>query len=190
MNGVHIEVRAERREDRLVVRYAVHNRSSSSVGLFARLAGLAPNEAYVHVDGGTLWITKGILTPPPGVHATEIVLPYVVFVDPGASFREELTFAIPVASRHPMRALALEDTASRPMEAVADVRTEVASVGVAIDAFVRSAAVRTRSLAPSHPDVFALIPPFPAHERLSAQTALASPITALDYRLAVPSWAR
>ncbi|HEY8428952.1 MAG TPA: hypothetical protein VIL20_11285 [Sandaracinaceae bacterium] len=194
MNEVRLEVRAARQRDpsgdRLVIRYVVHNRSPSVVGLFARLAGLSPNEAYVHVDGGVLWISKGILTPPPGVSAAETALPYVMFVQPGTSFREELTFPIPVVSNHPMRALALEDTAPRPMEAVADRRTEVVGVGVSIDAFFRTAQVRTRPLGPSHPDVFALIPPFPAHESLSARTTLASPVTALDYRLVTPSWAR
>jgi hypothetical protein len=171
----------------LSLRVAVHNRSDSVVGLYALLR-LDPNAAYIQVQQDVLHIEKGIVRPPPMLHVPETVVPFMVQVARGGSYREELTYPIPVVSSHPVRVMTLR-RGREIREAVADSPVEVREVLYTLEAFFVDASVRLVPMA-SRPGAYRVDMPPRQTEHLSARAALDIPITALDYRLVTPPWAR
>ena len=99
----------EATSDRLGVQYTVVNTAGHKIYLFNRLfitdmkgqRTLDPNRVYAEINGTTLHLAKQLVEIPPGMLVEYPVVPYLNRLDPGESFKETLTLALPIRENQP-----------------------------------------------------------------------------------------
>lgn len=93
----------EATDKELVLRYSVHNGSSTEIGLFNRLARSAasppkpdPSLFYSYLEGDQLILARWVAEPPKGVNVSLPVVPYIMRVAPGGTLEETVHVPLPI----------------------------------------------------------------------------------------------
>lgn len=176
----------------LVIAWTFANRESAELGVFNLIEvvrpdgtlSFSPEVAWVELDEGVLTVSQRALAAPPDLAMAARVPPYCSRFAASADSEGEVRVPLPLRVMHTYRRAALGG------QVVADVPREASVLRFAMGVFPLDDRCRLAAEQPAFPEVFSALPPGAAlarQEIVSAEIALAHPLTVLDYR-SVP-WA-